>query len=252
MQIFGLFNMAFDELKKKHEKKEYDASFFIWFIFFILMCLCIVGAIIGNYEEQQKNLKEQDYFKKMKEQADQGDKKAQYRVAKMYASGTGVEVDHKKAIEYYKKSDEQGFLPASQKLASIYEYGTGVAVNHKKAMEYSVKGKQHSLDSIIQSATQGNIKDQYKLGLIYENGISVPKNLEIACKCFSQTLFITRSINESSEQKLKEEFNQIETLAKQGSQENQWKLGFMYEKGIGVPKDLKKACALYKIAFPNF
>ena len=51
---------------------------------------------------------------------------AQYFLARMYATGQGVEKDPKTAAEWYRKAAEQGVADAQYRLGALYESGDGV------------------------------------------------------------------------------------------------------------------------------
>jgi hypothetical protein len=53
----------------------------------------------------------------------------------MYRNGDGVDVNYKKAIEWYEKAAEQGDAGAQYNLGVMYRNGDGVDVNYKKAIE---------------------------------------------------------------------------------------------------------------------
>ena len=57
----------------------------------------------------------------------------------MYYHGHGVDVNYKKAIEWYEKAAEQGDAQAQYNLGSMYYNGQGVDVNYKKAFEWFEK-----------------------------------------------------------------------------------------------------------------
>ena len=50
----------------------------------------------------------------------------------MYDQGRGVDVNYKKAIEWYEKAAEQGHAYAQYNLGNMYRNGHGVDVNYKK------------------------------------------------------------------------------------------------------------------------
>ena len=71
-----------------------------------------------------------------------GDAGAQYNLGVMYYDGLGVDVNFKKAIEWYEKAAEQGHAHAQNNLAHMSHNGQGVDVNYKKAIEWYEKAAE--------------------------------------------------------------------------------------------------------------
>ena len=67
-----------------------------------------------------------------------------------------MDVNYKKAIEWYEKAAEQGHAEAQYNLGNMYHQGDGVDVNYKKAIELYKK-----------AAKQGDAMAQYNLGIMY-------------------------------------------------------------------------------------
>lgn len=61
--------------------------------------------------------------------AAQGNKVAAFYVGKMYASGTGVQQDYKKAVDYYLQAARHRYPPAELSMGEASEHGLGMAVN---------------------------------------------------------------------------------------------------------------------------
>ena len=56
-----------------------------------------------------------------------------------------MDVNYKKAIEWYEKAAEQGDAEAQYNLGVMYENGQGVDVNYKKAIEWYEKAAEQGL-----------------------------------------------------------------------------------------------------------
>ena len=59
--------------------------------------------------------------------ARQGDVRAQYRLAQMYADGIGVAEDDEEALHWFRQAAEQGSVGAQVKLGEMYSQGRGVS-----------------------------------------------------------------------------------------------------------------------------
>ena len=71
--------------------------------------------------------------------AEQGDVHAQYNLGAMYQRGQGVERDYKKAAEWFEKAANQGLVDAQHIVGVIYYHGQGVDVNYMKAAKWLEK-----------------------------------------------------------------------------------------------------------------
>ena len=57
----------------------------------------------------------------------------------MYHQGHGVDVDYKKAFEWWEKAAEQGHADAQYNLGVMYELGHGVDQSDSRAMQWYAK-----------------------------------------------------------------------------------------------------------------
>ena len=165
---------------------------------------------------------EQNYklaFKHFKEATKKEDcTSAHYQVGKMYFNGWGVKQNYKKARYWYKKatSDEEEEY-AFFALGEMYEYGIGVKQDYKKALNYYHAGWEYSQE------LQGKIN--FKLGDFSKNGKGTEQDFRGAEHYFR---YGTRDHEEDSD--------------------CEYNLGLMYELGLVVDRDVKKAIELYNKA----
>lgn len=101
------------------------------------------------------------------------DSVAQYRIAKCYEQGFGVEQNNKAALEWCTKAAEHGNDKAQNTLGEWYLNGDVAKKDPSKAFNW-----------FKQAAENGNYKAQYSLGLCYFDGIGVKQNYGEAAKCF--------------------------------------------------------------------
>jgi TPR repeat protein len=142
-----------------------------------------------------------------------GQTEAMTQAGLMMTNGLGREApDFPAAVGWFQQGAAAGDSDAMVSLADCYLLGKGVARNEMKAVE------------ILQAASALNHpQGMNKLGDLLKKGIPgyFPPNYEEALRLFS------------SSQKL-------------GNGDAQANLGVMYVNGLGVPKDMKKAFALWK------
>ena len=104
--------------------------------------------------------------------AEQGDVKAQYKVAVYYDEGKGVAQDLEKAEVWYTKAAEQGHASAQYNLGNSYYHGEGVKRDETTAVSWYRK-----------AADQGHAKAQFMMGVCYDKGLGVV-NDEVEAVCW--------------------------------------------------------------------
>ena len=114
-------------------------------------------------------------FEWYKKAAEQGYAKAQYNLGIMYYHGRGVDVNYKKAFEWCEKAAEQGYADAQHNLGVMYHYGHDMEKNYKKAFEWYEK-----------AAEQGYAQAQYFLGELYHHGLGVDQNDSMAIRLYHE------------------------------------------------------------------
>jgi TPR repeat protein len=204
--------------------------------------------------------------------ADQGDGEGQTGLGDAYLNGTGVAKDPSKAVVWYQKAVDQGYADAQNKLASLYLNGIGVPKNPKQAAELFQKAADHG--NLISASLA-----RYNLGVLYLNGTGVPKdpskaaelfqknangiwkNYEAACALgllYENGTGVTKDLNKAGElyekaalggnEKAKEN---LRRLADEGDAGAQYRLGEVYDKGLGLSekeKDPNKAAEFFQKA----
>jgi TPR repeat protein len=109
----------------------------------VIVELSVHGQNADDLNQQAKKFIETQKFDKavplLKQSAELGNAEAQYNLGYCYQSGVVVEINKKKAVEWYLKSAEQGFNDALYQLMMTYGKGDGIEQNHKKAFSYALK-----------------------------------------------------------------------------------------------------------------
>lgn len=83
-----------------------------------IICICMVLLACSTVTKEK--------FLKTKAKAETGDSVAQFNLGSMYWSGEGVLIDHKQAVNWYRKAAEQGHANAQYNLGGMYEVGHGI------------------------------------------------------------------------------------------------------------------------------
>jgi len=134
-----------------------------------LLSFILIGSSNADYGDGDNAYAEGDYQGAILEWlqvAEQGDARAQYNVAWMYANGKGTSQDFQEAANWYEKSADQGYVDAQYNLANLYLRGNGVTQNDYLAFSWFIK-----------AAEQGDAPAQYNLGRMYLLGKGSDKNI---------------------------------------------------------------------------
>lgn len=148
----------------------------------------------------------------LREAAANGDAKAQYEVATIYANGRNIETDSGIAAIWYERAAILGFAPAQYRIGTFYESGTGVEKDLEKAKQWYER-----------AAEAGNRMAMHNLASLYAGG-------ELGQQDFSQAS------------------QWFEKAASHGVKDSQFNLGMLYARGLGVEQDLGKSYKWFSLA----
>lgn len=97
--------------------------------------------------------------------AEAGNAEAQFRVARLYWYGEGVDFDDQLSLRLYRQASNQAHIFATYNLALKYQFGHGVEISLKKAAElYRL------------AAEIGDVPSQNNLGLLLIAGEGIERN----------------------------------------------------------------------------
>ncbi|CAO3657198.1 unnamed protein product [Mucor hiemalis] len=172
---------------------------------------------------------------------------AQKCVGYLHEFGEGVDVDFEEAMRWYKLAAGQGLMTAQFNIGIMYNTGKGVSVNLKEAFQWYLKAAQneeHDADSF------------YRVGLAYLNGLGVEKNikqglnyLRTAAEDDHKMAQLTLGLYYMNGFGVRTDFKQaIKWLVKSEHLESLLCVAHMYEKGLGVDQDFKKANYYYDLS----
>ena len=153
-----------------------------------------------------------------------------YRLMDMYRDTGDREQDYITAYNYYFEIAEKDDCEIKCNLGVMYKKGKGVKRDDQKALYWFTKASE-----------QGCKRANFHIGMMYENGDGVKKNY---LKALDYYIEVGKPISKNTIDKYKE-------IAENGYSELQYKLGYMYENGIGVPKNSKSAFYWYENAANN-
>jgi TPR repeat protein len=101
--------------------------------------------------------------------AQAGNSYAMFNLGVMYDNAKGVTQDYNQAFTWYRKGADAGNANAMTNLAFLYETGHGVTLDYNQAVSWYRK-----------AADGGNIQAMNNLGTLYELGHGVPKDIDQA------------------------------------------------------------------------
>jgi TPR repeat protein len=207
---------------------------------------------------------DQEEIKKYRLAAKQGIASAQYSLGMIYEMGLGVQEDINIAARWYHKAAKQNHDKAQHRLEKLFDKAR--IEEYRLAAEHNGHSQEDA---------------QYSLGLIYELGLGVEQNKDIAVKWYKKAakknhreaqyrlgkLFDieqTRDIaakwykkaakyEDKAKYRLEELFNEKEIkkyrlAAEQGIASAQYTLGVIYELGLGVDQNMGIAVRWYNKA----
>lgn len=137
--------------------------------------------------------------------AEQGDALAQSRMGALYFYGNGVPRDYNEAVQWYRKAAEQGEPQGELGLASAYFYGKGVRQDYGEGVRWYRKSAEH-----------GNVAAQFSLGSIYSQGTGVQQDYTEGIAWYRKA-------------------------ASQGDAGAEYALAYLYYNGKGLPRDDRAA-----------
>ena len=180
-------------------------------------------AEADNNSNSVSEPQEEDPFTKIKKTAEAGNTDAQVELGRIYDykfKEYNIEQNEAEALKWYKKAAEQGNPAGMENLAISYEYGGKVPKDYSEALKWHLK-----------AAEKGYVSAQYNLGEIYYNPIV-------------NTYVNYSGIVRQDYTKAFEWFKKAATTDATA----QYRLGYMYEYGLGVAQDYSEAMRWYKKA----
>ncbi len=135
-------------------------------VFVLVLALALSAPVsAADFQAGWEAYKRGDYAMALEEWlplAEQGDTKAQYNLAIIYAKGQGVPQDYTEAAKWVRLAAEQGDANAQYNLGVMYAEGQGVI------QDYTEAAKWYRL-----AAERGDANAQQNLGVMYAEGKGV-------------------------------------------------------------------------------
>jgi len=117
---------------------------------------------------------------------------ALYEIGKCYENGLGsyVEQNLLKAFNYYYKSAKLNYVQSVCKVALFYEEGKLYPRNYEKAFNWYITLNELDHANLIDVINDNSIGiGKFRLGVMYENGLTGIKNEKKALECFEEAIY---------------------------------------------------------------
>ena len=199
--------------------------------------------IKGEMEYQQKRYNQA--LMHYEKASSLGDAKASRLLGHMYATGTGIEMNHGEAIKYLTIAAEKGDTKAMYALGIRY-------LNQDKKDWIGWRNKETAFKYFKNAAEKGNMKAKYQYALCYERGIGVKENV-ITAKNILSEIGTLKALDHMCEMGVKcykaKQFDSAIKIFKEGANKKNisalYNLGLCYELALGVSENIAKAKLLY-------
>lgn len=178
-----------------------------------------------------------------------------YMMGDVYLNGTdNIEINEKKAIEYYSDAFEKGIRASARKIFSLYYDGKGnVNIDRKKAIEWANRGIESNNTNCmgVMANLYLNLKEDTTLKDIQhpQKGLELLRkaakhgNSDAYC-LLGQLYFIGKLVDKDD----KKAFEYLTKSAYFKSPHGTFLLGSYYINGIGCEKDISKGIEIWKKA----
>lgn len=198
---------------------------------------------------------QREEFLKIKQQADEGDREAQFYIGYCYDRGHNVPQSPNKAFPYLKLAADQGQIQAQILTAIYYEKGTGIEQSHQQAFHYyqlaADGGSSLAQVCLGKLYAQGKgIEQSYKEAMHYYL-LAAEQGNSLALEYLSEAYAKGWGVDPSEEKAAFYARRRFETLkheAEKGHPIAQTQLGDLFERGVGTDKSLESAFYYYKLA----
>ena len=186
---------------------------------------------------------------------DMKDDEIQFYMGLCCETGNGIKRDYAKALEWYKKSAAQGYAKAMRNIGKMYEDSPWAEPNIELAVEWYVdaarKGDavaKKALDRIASTNMYAIVKCAEKAfdEENWEKGVFAALQTTMTNGILQMWLGYCYDNGYGVEKNLKEAFKWCEKAALKGYHWSMNRLGEMYESGRGAEKNLKEAFKWYK------
>jgi len=227
------------------------------------LLLCLFTSVFSGvtFAEEWTNADQFESSTSILRTAERGYAHGQYQMASAYVDIPGFE-DHEVAFEWCRKAAEQGYKKAEALLAKMYAEGMGVAVDKATAYQWCLKAVE--VDPLSDDWYNGLHDAQCLLGKLYAEGVAVAQDYEKAVEWFraaqtQESTYILAMMYASGDGVVEDDveaFKWIEKATEFGSSPAaNYDKALMYADGEGTDQDYRRAVIYMQLAaiagYPN-
>lgn len=190
---------------------------------------------LGSFKSGEylfKMMQTKELFNLLKEKINKGDANSMYAWAGISALGFDNQISNQQALDFLKKASEKKHIPSIIELGLLYSTGTLVEKNRDKAIQYwetakslgskeadvriamsdlfdttaAKKNLYSDIQTLINTANEGSILAQTALGLCYEKGVGVKENKGLAVRLYRHS---AQRGNETAYNSLKRMYDEL-------------------------------------------
>src|SRR5437763_7682829 len=126
----------YEQVRTALVKKGPDSSSSALFLLFTFLAVTLFTVSRVGAQTSTKAVSALDRAEQLRRAAEQGIASAQFDLAVMYDTGTGVVQDFAQALGWYRKAAEQGYADAQFNLGVMYAKGAGVDRDDTEAAQW--------------------------------------------------------------------------------------------------------------------
>lgn len=192
---------------------------------------------------------EKSDLKQLIQSAEAGNADDMYELYRFYLIGNEVPRDIEASNFWLRKAAEFGHADAQYYMGFSSEHGwLGVKIDYNDAFKWYTR-----------AATQNHSNAQWQLGLMYQNGNGVTKNIHQAMRLYQASALQENATGQyylgmcyykgnGTVQDYKKAVFWLEKASENGDDDAKCLLGYCYENGLGVEKNIEKALSWYQDA----
>ncbi len=139
------------------------ANFVVAFFAIVVVAVVVAWNVGSSPQQARVATTEGASLADTLKRAEGGDSASEYKLAHLYAGGSGIETDKRQAQAWLERAAQHGNADAQYELGNALREGSGVVQDYERAARW-----------LMMAASSGHPDAQYALGQMYHTGVGVP------------------------------------------------------------------------------